>query len=403
MPSVFLDSPPSSIVPYYQMDTPGRSAGATMRTVLESTGVGVTGLPSQAVLMAEGRAASSSGEPQGTWQVDSKGLYAVLRNRRSPGASFFTLESYGLDNPIENPNASIVHGITHFNAACAVLTGAGEHWAVVTGYQTDNAGRLQFFCVHDPEPPLTDPTNPDHIPGTGVPNEIVQALAWNDRRYCRIAIGREWVNRYLLVRVGMSLPFAQSAPQGTFQQQPRADGRNLIAADRAHDVACDCMAELGLTGLADYAAAFARASAAEPVLVQDLSRRGGFYYLLRYQARGGDIAAVAIDANRRAAVVGGLSETGDAAESPQGRDRRTRDALLREGPPGRPELARRSAARLDHVARQAGVGRRPERRIAAASICAGSGRRRTPACRRARSSRGAMGRMSGGTTDEREP
>jgi hypothetical protein len=273
----------------YQEETFERGGAAVAKMMLCSQKVGLDPMTTfQTDLYTYANSHNLATEPANLWDVDPMGLRTVLRDKKPPafGNTFniytFTNDQAGLDAA----NAKIIYTIDNYEVAPAALVAGGTQWVAVVGYKTDGAGHLTDIFLNDPRPPVSE--------GTGDPPDFqVAASTWDDNNYFNAVDGGvEWNNKRVLV-------VDPEEPKGelpTAVEKPLFDGRDLINPDEAIKAAFHLLRERGAAERPLFARALEAGQPAAPHLVQVSDREDTFYYLVRIQVRGEDLAVIALDA-----------------------------------------------------------------------------------------------------------
>ena len=278
---------------YFPAGTALSGGAAVMQMVLHSARVGVP-IPvdkaqEQKDWFNEVGTNSWNTETAWPWGVDPGGMRQALETKKTLGSPSFHGGFVIYEEPNRDAlNTHITFTIdwTDYEVAPAVLINSGKQWLAVVGYERDASGQLLNLWVMDPKTPGTEQGN----------STIVSAPVWGTDPYYLMnpvsTNSMKWGGKFIAV-VDPRLPtetLTSAVPR------PRADGVEIISPERAIEFARQILEDEGFVDDELYARALESGRPAEPSLVQRLDESDSFYYLVRYQHKGRDMAVVALDA-----------------------------------------------------------------------------------------------------------
>lgn len=248
----------------------------------------------QVDLHAIAQGLNSPDEPADLWEIDPQGLKETLMAEK-PACfeNVFTIFTFA-EGARGEANQKIIDTIHEWQVAPCVLVQDATQWLTVVGYRTNDAsGSLESFFVNDPRPPISV--------GTGdPPDHEIPADVWNgtdvlnsDYYFQPVkAISSQWHDKLAMV----CDPEPPKSSISVERQKPLADGKQLLSSEQIIEIAEKILKDRGIIKRKLYKQALEGCTLAKPQLVKILNKEDQFYYLLRYQIKGHDLAALAIDA-----------------------------------------------------------------------------------------------------------
>lgn len=276
MPGKILNTPNLNFHPFEleQAGHPEYGGAAVIRMTLGSDKIkGATPqpIPSQAAMFGEaGGLNDTASEGTTLWNIDPGAMNAVLNDRdQRPGFSFAEF-SYP---DRASADLKIINTINDWDVGPAVLTGATRQWICAVGYETNDAGQLTAFRVHDPA-----------RGAGGVPFAKRNLVDW-DLLFSRVSRGTRWNGKFVTV----CDPLPDRAEIERAPRSVKRPGDRILSPDEAVELAREGIEEGALFGLPETEPSIEQASPQEARLVTWGTRRGDHYYLVSWATSDGRV------------------------------------------------------------------------------------------------------------------
>lgn len=286
---------------YHQQDTDYYCGAACAQMILEECG---SGHLDQVGLYNDnhGHSVADSGV---NWATAPDGLTWTLNHRQS--GRYFVLDALATEDATSRMIAWTIH---HYGIAPAALVFGWQHWIAIRGFTASDAPSssqdvgytISGFDVNNPWPPTpSSAAEPPHSTGDGcggggdrgVADEFISYATWQDD-YMTGVPGGVWSGRF--VAVCDPEPPPERHPERMERPQPRFDGRELLDAGVAQELAYSALKETGLAEREHWARALDGTEPGTPQLVQRLDRNDQFYWIVPQVRDGRASTVVSVDA-----------------------------------------------------------------------------------------------------------